>query len=167
MSTDEQTTSVSVDEGATTAQATLPQATTEPAINWAVGQELEPRTLPPVTRLKLIRYAGASGDYNPIHTIDQGATDAGLPGVIQHGMLTMAEVGRLFSPYLGQGIVQHFETRFSGMVFLDDALTIGGTVTGIDETGHGRAYRFDVYSKNQKGQNVATGKVTFVVDAGR
>ncbi len=162
MSTDEQTTSVSVDERATTAQAT-----TEPATDWAIGQELEPRTLPPVTRLKLIKYAGASGDYNPIHTIDQGATDAGLPGVIQHGMLTMAELGRLFSPYLGQGMIQHVEARFSGMVFLDDALTIGGTVTGIDETEHGRAYKFDVFSKNQKGQNVATGKVTFVVDGGR
>ncbi len=165
MSTDEGTASVSSvrsDEG-----AAMTDATTEPAIDWAVGQELEPRTLPPVTRLKLIHYAGASGDYNPIHTIDQGATEAGLPGVIQHGMLTMAELGRLFSPYLGQGSVQHVETRFSGMVFLGDALTVGGTVTAIDETEHGRAYRFDVYSKNQKGQNVATGKVTFVVDGGR
>ncbi len=162
MSTDEQATSVSIDEEAATAQAT-----TEPAIDWAVGQDLEPRTLPPVTRLKLIRYAGASGDYNPIHTIDRGATDAGLPGVIQHGMLTMAELGRLFSPYLGQGMIQRVEARFSGMVFLDDALTIGGTVTGIDETEQGRAYEFDVYSKNQKGQSVATGKVTFVVDTRR
>ena len=49
---------------------------------WNVGDELERRTLPPVTRLQLIKYAGASGDYNPIHTVDEAAEEAGLDGVI-------------------------------------------------------------------------------------
>ncbi|MCA1599212.1 MAG: dehydratase, partial [Chloroflexi bacterium] len=79
---------------------------TTTTITWQAGDALPARTLEPVTRLQLIKYAGASGDYNPIHTIDQAASEAGLTSVIQHGMLTMAEVGRLFSPYQDQGYVQ-------------------------------------------------------------
>jgi len=65
---------------------------TTATITWQAGDELPARTLEPVTRLQLIKYGGASGDYNPIHTIDQAAAEAGLTGVIQHGMLTMAEM---------------------------------------------------------------------------
>ncbi len=72
--------------------------TTKAPISWNAGEELPSITLPPVTRLDLIKYAGASGDYNPIHTIDEEAARAGLPGVIAHGMLTMAVMGRLFPP---------------------------------------------------------------------
>lgn len=130
---------------------------------WQLGEELPSQTLEPVTRLQLIKYAGASGDYNPIHTIDQAAADAGLPGVIAHGMLTMATMGRLFSPYLDRGFIQHFETRFAGMVFVGDTLTIGGRVTGSGHTDQGTTYLFDAYAKNQKGQLVATGKVTLLI----
>ena len=70
--------------------------TTKAPISWNAGEELPSITLPPVTRLDLIKYAGASGDYNPIHTIDEEAARAGLPGVIAHGMLTMAVMGRRF-----------------------------------------------------------------------
>ncbi|MDQ0340810.1 acyl dehydratase [Caldalkalibacillus uzonensis] len=66
------------------------------AVRWNIGQELDPLTIPPVSRLELIKYAGASGDYNPIHTIDEEAAKAGLSGVIAHGMLTMAKMARLF-----------------------------------------------------------------------
>ena len=131
-------------------------------ITWQAGDALPTRTLEPVTRLQLIKYAGASGDYNPIHTIDQAASEAGLTGVIQHGMLTMAEVGRLFSPYQDQGYVQRFETRFTGMVQLGDVLTIGGTVAGVESREDGMAYLCDVYANNQDGQAVATGRVTFL-----
>ncbi len=128
---------------------------------WQAGDELPAQTLEPVTRLKLITYAGASGDYNPIHTIDQAAADAGLNGVIQHGMLTMAELGRLFSPYQEEGYIRRFETRFTGMVFVGDALTVGGKVTGVERRTEGTDYLCDVYATNQKGQTVATGRVTF------
>jgi len=132
-------------------------------LTWEKGQELESLTLPAVDRLTLIKYAGASGDFNPIHTVDETAAALGLPGVIQHGMLTMAEVGRLFSPYLDRGLLGEFQTRFKGMVFLGDVLTVGGKVTSVEETPHGKSYKFDVYSRNQKGEDVATGKATFTV----
>lgn len=95
---------------------------------WKVGDELKVQTLPPITRLQLIKYAGASGDFNPIHTIDAAAEEAGLPGIIAHGMLTLATMGLLFSPYLEDGYVKELKARFSGMVFLGDELSIGGRV---------------------------------------
>lgn len=129
---------------------------------WEVGDELEGRVLPPVTRLQLIKYAGASGDFNPIHTIDEAAEEAGLPGVIAHGMLTLATMGLLFSPYLECGYVKELKARFSGMVFLGDELAIGGQVIEAEDKGEGNLYTFEVSAR--RGEDVvATGTVGFLV----
>jgi len=128
---------------------------------WEVGDELEGITLEPVTRLDLIKYAGASGDYNPIHTVDDSAHEAGLPGVIAHGMLTAATVGRLFSPYLAHGYVKSFEARFAGMVHLGDTLRVGGTVTEARPEARGTLYGFEVYASTGSG-TVVTGTAEFM-----
>ena len=130
---------------------------------WPVGAELEPRTLEPITRLQLIKYAGASGDFNPIHTIDEAAERAGLKGVIAHGMLTLATMGVLFSPHLEHGYVKDFRARFSGMVYVGDVLEIGGRATGVEETEEGRLYSFDVFSRRAEDDVVASGTVGFLV----
>jgi acyl dehydratase len=132
-------------------------------IAWQKGQELPAVTLPPVTRLQLIKYAGASGDFNPIHTIDEAAEQAGLPGVIAHGMLTMATMGRLFTSYLDRGFIQRFYTRFVDMVFVGDVLTIGGKVVETRSTEVGELVSFDVFAKNQKEEVVAKGSVDFLL----
>lgn len=130
--------------------------------SWNIGDELEERALPPVTRLQLIKYAGASGDYNPIHTIDEAAEEAGLDGVIAHGMLTAATMGLPFSPYLEYGYVKGLEVRFSGMVYVGDEITIGGRLSEREESGEGCTYTFEVYANN--GENtVASGTVDFLV----
>ena len=129
---------------------------------WETGDELEEKILPPVTRLQLIKYAGASGDFNPIHTVDEAAEGAGLPGVIAHGMLTLATVGLLFSPYLEHGYVKTLRARFSGMVFVGDELGIGGRVTDSEETDEGRLHFFEVYAR--RGEDVvASGVLGFLV----
>jgi acyl dehydratase len=129
---------------------------------WEIGDELESRTLPPITRSQLAKYAEASGDHNPIHTTDEAAEEAGLPGVIAHGMLTAAMMGLLFSPYLEHGYIKELRARFSGMVYLGDELTVGGHVTGVEEGTEGCLYAFDVYAK--KGEDtVASGTVDFLV----
>lgn len=132
---------------------------------WNVGDELEERPLPPIDRLQLIKYAGASGDYNPIHTIDEAAEEAGLPGIIAHGMLTVATMGLLFSPYLEHGYVKTFRSRFSGMVFLGDVLRVGGSVTETEERDEGRLYTCEVYARRD-GDTVASGEVGFLVYGG-
>jgi acyl dehydratase len=129
--------------------------------DWREGDELRERELPPVTRLQLIKYAGASGDYNPIHTVDEAAQEAGLPGVIAHGMLTVATMGLLFSPYLEHGYVKTFRSRFSGMVFLDDVLRVGGRSTGSEESLEGRLHTFEVYARRGD-DTVASGEVGFL-----
>jgi acyl dehydratase len=132
------------------------------APRWSIGHVIDERTLPPVDRMRLIKYAGASGDFNPIHLVDQAAEDAGLKGIIAHGMLTVATMGLLFSPYLEHGYVMTFRSRFSGMVFLGDVLRVGGRVSGVEETDDGRLYAFDVYARRDE-DAVASGEVGFLV----
>jgi acyl dehydratase len=128
---------------------------------WGVGDELQERELPPVDRMRLIKYAGASGDFNPIHLIDEAAEDAGLPGIIAHGMLTVATMGLLFSPYLQHGYIKAFRSRFSGMVFLGDVLRVGGRVSDSEKTDEGRLYTFEVYARRGE-DTVASGEVGFL-----
>src|SRR5688572_2751926 len=111
--------------------------------------------------MRLIKYAGASGDFNPIHLIDEAAEDAGLPGIIAHGMLTVATMGLLFSPYLQYGYVKAFRSRFSGMVFLGDILRVGGRASSVEEIGEGRLYTFEVYARRGE-DTVASGEVGFL-----
>lgn len=129
---------------------------------WSVGEELEEMILPPVTRLQLIKYAGASGDFNPIHTIDEEAENAGLPGVIAHGMLTAATMSLPFSPYLEHGYVKDLRARFSAPVFVGDELVVGGRVTGAGDSEEGTLYSFEMYAK--RGEDVvASGSVGFLL----
>ena len=132
------------------------------APRWSMGEEIEGPTLPPVDRMQLIKYAGASGDFNPIHLIDAAAEEAGLPGIIAHGMLTVATMALLFSPYLEHGYVKTFSSRFSGMVFLGDVLRVGGRATGKQETDEGLLYTFEVHARRDE-DTVASGEVGFLV----
>jgi acyl dehydratase len=94
-----------------------------------------------VTRADLIRYAGASGDFNPIHWSDRVATGVGLPGVIAHGMFTMALAGRAVATWTGDpGAVVDFSVRFAKPVLVpdDDAgteVTVAGAVRSVDDDG--------------------------------
>ena len=135
------------------------------APSWSLGHEFEERTLPPVDRMRLIKYAGASGDFNPIHLVDEAAEEAGLPGIIAHGMLTVATMGLLFSPYLEHGYVKGFSSRFCGMVFLGDVLRVGGRTSYVEEIGSGRLYVFEVYALRGE-DKVASGTVEFLVYEG-
>jgi acyl dehydratase len=97
------------------------------------GTELAPKSYP-VTRLDLVKYAGASGDFNVIHWNERVATSVGLPNVIAHGMYTMAEAGRFASDWAGDpGAVVEFGVRFSSPVVVPDdgqgaTIQISGTV---------------------------------------
>jgi acyl dehydratase len=84
------------------------------------GTELAPVTYP-VTRLSLVRYCGASGDFNVIHWNERIAKSVGLPDVIAHGMFTMAQAGRYVTDWAGpQAMVTEYGVRFSSMVVVPD-----------------------------------------------
>ncbi|THA25018.1 dehydratase [Streptomyces sp. RKND-216] len=85
-----------------------------------VGTELPAQTFP-VTRDMLVRYAGASGDFNPIHWNERFATEVGLPNVIAHGMFTMAEAARVVTDWAGDpGAVREYGVRFTRPVVVPD-----------------------------------------------
>ncbi|MFB4196320.1 MaoC family dehydratase [Streptomyces carpaticus] len=85
-----------------------------------VGTELPARTFP-VTRATLVRYAGASGDFNPIHWNERFAKGVGLPDVIAHGMFTMAEAARVVTDWAGDpAAVVEYGVRFTSPVVVPD-----------------------------------------------
>lgn len=98
-----------------------------------VGTELPAQTFQ-VTRASLVKYAGASGDFNIIHWNERTAKAVGLPNVIAHGMFTMAEAGRVVTDWVGDpGAVLEYGVRFAAMVPVPDddtgtTLTVGGRV---------------------------------------
>ncbi|MBV8695935.1 MAG: dehydratase [Chloroflexi bacterium] len=94
-----------------------------------VGNELPKLVKPPVTHLQLVRYAGASGDFNPLHTDPTVGETIGTGGIIAHGMLIMGFVGQLLSDYAGPSTLRKFGVRFKGMTRIGDVITCTGTVT--------------------------------------
>ena len=91
------------------------------------GQEIAQVSYP-VTRLSLVKYCGASGDFNVIHWNERIATSVGLPDVIAHGMFTMAQAGRFVTDWAGPGaVVLDFGVRFSSMVVVPDD-DVGATI---------------------------------------
>jgi len=120
-----------------------------------IGDSLEDKTLEPVSRMDLIKYSGASGDFNPIHTIDEEASKAGLPGIIAHGMWTMGNLTNLFTDYYEEGFIQDYRIRFSGMVFLQDIITLKALAEETTE----EYINFSVKAVNQEGKDVIKGNV--------
>ncbi|WP_328990833.1 MaoC family dehydratase [Kribbella sp. NBC_01245] len=108
-----------------------------------VGTELPPLTVQ-LTRASLVRYAGASADFNPIHYSDRFAGAIGLPGVVAHGMLTMASAARVVTDWLGDpGRLIEYGVRFTKPVVVPDddkgaTLEISAKVAAINEDGTAR-----------------------------
>jgi acyl dehydratase len=99
----------------------------------AVGMALPPASFP-ATRLSLVKYCGASGDFNVIHWNERIARSVGLPNVIAHGMFTMAQAGRYLTDWAGDaGALVEFGVRFSAPVAVPDdetgaTIEVSGTV---------------------------------------
>ncbi|MFP5113155.1 MaoC/PaaZ C-terminal domain-containing protein [Bacillaceae bacterium C204] len=122
-----------------------------------VGESVKEIQLEPVSRMDLIKYSGASGDFNPIHTIDDEAKKAGLPGIIAHGMWTMGNLAKLFTDYYEEGFMKDYSIRFKGMVFLNDVITLKATLKEKQE----KNLRFSVQAVNQQGNEVLKGEVLY------
>ncbi len=94
-----------------------------------VGDAIPKLVKSPISHLQLVRYAGASGDFNPLHTDPKIGELVGLGGIIGHGMLTMGFVGQMLSDYAGPMALRKFGVRFKGMTRLDDVITCTGTIS--------------------------------------
>jgi acyl dehydratase len=131
----------------------------------AVGDVHEAVVVDNLTRTQIVQYAGASGDYNPLHTDEVFATQvAGYPSVFAHGMLTMGMTGRMLTDYVGDGRLLRFGGRFTAQVWPGDTLTATATVTSVEVRDGVAMVDLDVATKNQDGVDVFTGTASARVD---
>jgi acyl dehydratase len=135
------------------------------AHNVSVGDARTEVIVDDLSRTQIVMYAGASGDYNPLHTDATFTTSvAGYPSVFAHGMLTMGMTGRVLTDWVGDGRLTSYGVRFSKQVWPGDTLTTTATVESIDETDGDHIARFAVVTKNQHGDDVVIGYATARLD---
>lgn len=115
-----------------------------------------------LTRTRVVQYAGASGDYNPLHTDEPFAREvAGYPGVFAHGMLTMGLTARAVTDWVGEERLTRIGVRFTSQVWPGDTLTARVTVTAVTD---GQAF-LELATTNQDGTVVLSGTAACAVDA--
>ena len=123
-----------------------------------VGDSLPPFTKDPVTKMQLVRYAGASGDFNPLHTDHEVAQKAGLRGVIAQGPLIMAFVGQAITRWVEKRHLKRFKVRFMGMTFPGDVITVNAMVKKKTETAGGLLVICEATATDQNGEIKASGQ---------
>lgn len=135
------------------------------ASNLKVGDTYKENIVDDITATQIVQYAGASGDYNPVHTDTVFATQvAGFPSVFAHGMLSMGMTGKMLTNYVGDGRLTKYGVRFTRQVWPGDALTATATVKEIREEGGKHYVDLTVETVNQKGEMVIAGEATALVD---
>ena len=123
-----------------------------------VGDTHEEQIVNNLARTQLVQYAGASGDYNPVHTDEVFTTKiAGYPSVFAHGMLTMGMTGKMLTNYVGDGRLTTFGVRFSRQVWPGDTLTAKAIVAALREEGGKHFVDLTVSTVNQEGAEVVSG----------
>jgi acyl dehydratase len=131
----------------------------------SVGESRSQVVADDLTRTQIVQYAGASGDYNPLHTDEVFATKiAGYPSVFAHGMLTMGMTGHMVTDLVGDGRLTKFGGRFTSQVFPGDDLTTTATVDEVHEVDGEQVVELTLRTANQDDKDVFTGYATARVD---
>ena len=130
-----------------------------------VGDTYSERLVEDLKRTQIVQYAGASGDYNPLHTDEVFTTKiAGYPSVFAHGMLTMGMTGRLLTNYVGDGRLTYYGVRFTNQVWPGDTLDSTATVEALRQDGGEHFVDLSMQTVNQDGQVVISGHATARID---
>lgn len=126
-----------------------------------VGDSHSERLVEDLKRTQIVMYAGASGDYNPVHTDEVFTTKvAGYPSVFAHGMLTMGMTGKMLTNYVGDGRLTEYGVRFTSQVFPGDTLDATATVTALADG----IVELEISTVNQDGVEVLKGSAKARVD---
>ncbi len=128
------------------------------------GRVYEEVVVDDLKRTQIVMYAGASGDFHPIHTDETFAKATGSPGVFAHGMLTMGLTGRALTNFVGDGRLTRYSARFRGQVWPGDTLTARVTVEGIREENGQRVAALSISTLNQDGDTVLEGEAAARMD---
>jgi len=126
-----------------------------------VGEEREV-TFPALTRTMFVKYAGASGDFNPMHHDDTIATRVGNPSVFGHGMLTMGLAARVLKDWFGPESIRRLQVRFAKQVWPGDVLTAKAVVAGVRQDGGAVLADVDLVVTNEQGVEAVRGGATCV-----
>ncbi len=130
-----------------------------------VGDQHREQVVDNLTRTQIVQYAGASGDYNPIHSDEIFATQvAGYPTVFAHGMLTMGMTGKMVTNFVGDGRLTNYGVRFVRQVWPGDSLTAVAEVTAVRTEGDQQLVDLAITTTNQKDEAVLTGTATARLD---
>ena len=125
----------------------------------AVGDEA-PVTSHKLTRTDLVKYAGASGDFNPMHHDEVAAQAAGQPSVFGHGMFSMGLLGSALTDYVGVGNVTRYQVRFARQTWPDEVLTSKIVITAKREDGDTKLVELSVTLSNGEGEDKLVGEAT-------
>jgi acyl dehydratase len=127
-----------------------------------VGEKAEAREYGPLTTRMFVRYAGASGDFNPMHYDDPLARAAGYPSVFSQGMHSAALLASFAADWLGAENVRRFAVRFSEQVWPDDVLTCSGEITAISQHESGRLVTAELSATRQNGGVAVSASADFL-----
>ena len=117
-----------------------------------------------LTRTDLVMYAGASGDFNPMHTDEVAAQAAGLPSVFGHGMFSMGILGKALTDYVGIGNLKTYKVRFTKQTWPDEVLTTSIAVSGKRSEDGEQLVDLTCSLVNQDGEVKVTGDAVAIAD---
>jgi acyl dehydratase len=127
-------------------------------VELSVGDRYEATVVQELSRTQIVMYAGASGDYNPLHTDEVYATQvAGYPSVLAHGQLTMGLTAKVITDWIDDGELSGFGVRFRRQVWPGDTLTSTAMVSAIEHQHGSCTVELDVSTVNQHGEQVMSG----------
>jgi len=130
-----------------------------------VGDEHSEVVVDNLTRTQIVQYAGASGDYNPLHTDETYSKEvAGYPTAFAHGMLSMGLTGKMLTNWVGDGRLTKFGVRFSRQVWPGDTLTAKAFVEAVREENGEHFVDLSLQTVNQNDETVVQGNATARVD---
>ncbi|HMU83950.1 MAG TPA: MaoC/PaaZ C-terminal domain-containing protein [Leptospiraceae bacterium] len=129
-----------------------------------VGAKLPELKVGPVQHMDLVRYSGASGDFNPIHTDPTFAKSVGLDGTIAHGMYVMAQVGRMCTNWVHPAQIQFYGIKFKGMTKPGEMIVCTGEVKKKKEEDGKKLMTVSVSAANEAGEVKAAGDLVVVCD---
>lgn len=130
-----------------------------------VGDTYTEEIVEDLKRTQIVQYAGASGDYNPIHTDEVFTTKAaGYPSVFAHGMLTMGMTGKMLTNFVGDGRLTKYGVRFTNQVWPGDTLTATACVDAIHEEDDKQVVDLSISTTNQDGLEVLKGNASALLD---
>ena len=143
-------------------QSTLPSR----PVSLLTGDTMPEEQMGPLTRTDFVLYAGAGGDFNPIHHDETLARSLGLPSVFGMGMLHAGKLGTCLARWVGPLNIRAYSVRFTGQVWPGDSLAFSGSVDAVEERDGERLAQISLQVARQTGEVALTAKATAVTGAG-